>query len=551
MIFKMKNLLLLAGLLPAISTSCKKGQSTINQPPHIQQVQVTLLVDSPAFTYQFHVQATDPDLEPLSYIWDFGDGVTLQNAEVVTHRFVAGKNYTVQVKASDGHSSSSPYSVQITTKSTAVQVDLQTTYQSIDGLGGFGMENVQWSNGPFDEPRFIQDILYDLGVSMVRVDLPFNFELHQGYFNLDTFAEGRQPLRTYIPFLQAMQQAGVKIIASVWSPPIWMKANGKLGNGTSDQASAPPYNPNPGPNDNELRLDMYPDFAHMCAMYVQVLKQNGIDLYALSIQNEPRFSEWYESCVYDGQALHNLLKIVGDTFQQRGYQTKLFIPEDIGWIDGIKSMVMPSLQDPATLPYVGAVAVHGYAFDGVTASSPDAQTWQTMYSWGAPYGIPLWMTETSGFSNDWNGAMQLAKAMYTAFRFGNISAWLFWTMSTSQIDAYSLMDVNGNKSLRYYVSKNFYKFIRPGYLRAEASIADTSTHIYPLVFRDPQQRRASIILINDGIDQAVTIQGSQLPPRFVQFLTDVNHHCDSIGMISNQLTVLLPASSVTTLSGSY
>lgn len=547
----MKNILMLVGMMPVLCLGCKKNSSSPNHPPAIQQVSVQLLADSPAFTFQFVATATDQDLQPISYVWNFGDGTQVEDGPQQTHRFAPGKNYTVEVKATDGQLFSAAYPIQISTQTTQVMIDLTQSHQTIDGLGGFGMQNQTWTNGPFADQRYINDLLNDLGLSMIRVDLPHNFELHPGYFNIDTPAEGRQPLKTYFPFLQAMQQAGVKIIASVWSPPAWMKSNGRIDNGTGNQASAPNYDPNPGPDDNELKLDMYDDFAHMCAVYVQVLKQQGIDLYALSIQNEPRFSEWYESCVYDGQALHNLLKIVGDTFQQRGYTTKLFIPEDIGWLDGIKGMVMPSLQDPATLPYVGAIAVHGYAFDGVTANSPDAQTWQTMYSWGAPYGIPLWMTETSGFSNDWNGAMSLAKAMYTAFRFGNISAWLFWTISTSQIDAYSLMDVNGNKSLRYYVSKNFYKYVRPRYVRADASVADTGKHIYPLVFKDPQGRHVTVILINDGKDQAVQLSGNGLPSQFVQYLTSEHAKFDSVGTVSSSQAILLPASSVTTLYGTY
>ncbi|PJJ75716.1 O-glycosyl hydrolase [Thermoflavifilum aggregans] len=547
----MKNLILILGMIPLICHGCKKNTSSSNHPPVVQQVTVQLLADSPAFTFQFVATATDQDLQSLSYIWDFGDGTVKQGGSQQTHRFNPGSNYTVQVKATDGQLTSAPYSVQVSTQTTQINIDLNQSYQTITGFGGFGMQNQTWTNGPFADQRYINDLLNDLGLSMIRVDLPFNFELHPGYFNIDTPAADRQPLNVYFPFLQAMQQAGVKIIASVWSPPAWMKSNGRIDNGTGNQASAPDYNPNPGPNDNELRLDMYDDFAHMCAVYVQVLKQHGIDLYALSIQNEPRFSEWYESCVYDGQALHNLLKIVGDTFQQRGYQTKLFIPEDIGWLDGIKKIVMPSLQDPATLPYVGAIAVHGYAFDGVTANSPDAQTWKTMYSWGAPYGIPLWMTETSGFSDDWNGAMQLANAMYIALQYGNISAWLFWTISTSQIDAYSLMDVNGNKSLRYYVSKNFYKYIRPGYIRADASASDTSTHIYPLVFKDPLAQHITIVLINDGKDQAVELNGNGLPVQFVQYITSATQKFDSIGLVNVRQAILLPASSVTTLYGSY
>jgi O-glycosyl hydrolase len=61
-------------------------------------------------------------------------------------------------------------------------------------------------------------------------------------------------------------------------------------------------------------------------------------------------------------------------------------------------MVKPALDDPIARQYADIIAVHGYDLDGITAASPNAQTWQTMYGWGAAYHKPLWMTETSGFA---------------------------------------------------------------------------------------------------------------------------------------------------------
>ena len=126
-----------------------------------------------------------------------------------------------------------------------------------------------------------------------------------------------------------------------------------------------------------------------------------------------------------------LIKVVGKRFNDEGITTKLFMPEDVGYFDGINGMVQPILADVDARSYVDIIATHGYAFDGITAASTDAQTWQAMYNWGKPYNKPLWMTETSGFSNDFKGAMDLSKAMYTALNFGNISAWLFWALSQS------------------------------------------------------------------------------------------------------------------------
>ena len=103
-------------------------------------------------------------------------------------------------------------------------------------------------------------------------------------------------------------------------------------------------------------------------------------------------------------------------------------------------MISPTLADPVSRQYADIIAVHGYDLDGVTAASTSAQTWQTMYGWGAQYNKPFWMTETSGYENTLDGAMKLAKAMYTAIKFGNVSAWLHWSLSTTTLDSYSLMN---------------------------------------------------------------------------------------------------------------
>jgi O-glycosyl hydrolase len=119
--------------------------------------------------------------------------------------------------------------------------------------------------------------------------------------------------------------------------------------------------------------------------------------------------------------------------------------------------------------------------------------------------MPLWMTETSGYSNDMKGAIDLAKAMYTAISFGNVSAWLHWALSQQTIDQYALMSSSGEKSKRYYISKNFYLYVRPGDYRIDASTPE-QTNIYPLAFRNDTAHTQTIVLINNNeTDQPVKL----------------------------------------------
>lgn len=439
-----------------------------------------------------------------------------------------------------------------------VTLDVSKTYQTIVGFGGFGAQNVYWSNGPFTSERFVRDIVEDLGCTIIRDELPTSFEIENdnadpnttdlNAYNLTKRIGGHHaPFAERVPHLKALRQAGVQtFISSVWSPAPWMKWNNRIDNGTQ-QNSAPAYNRTPTAANNQLKTENYEEFAESCVAYCRIFKREiGVDLYGLSIQNEPRFSQSYQSCVYDGEALRDLIKVVGRRFKKEGITTKLFLPEDVGWLDGVKNMTLPTLGDPEARQYVGMVATHGYALDGISPASTDATTWQTMYGWGQPHNLPLWMTETSGFKNNNDGAIALAKAMYTALRFGNVSAWVFWTLSTGTLDEYSLMNSEGEKSIRYHVSKHFYRYVRPGAVRVEANTTDTD--LLPLAF--VKDGLPTLVITNVGTkDKPIQIKGDGISAQYKLLRTSKTENCVEVTPVKAGGAITVPAQGMVTLVG--
>jgi len=430
------------------------------------------------------------------------------------------------------------------------------TYQTIAGFGGFGAQDVYWSNGPFTSERFVRDVVTDLGCTIIRDELPTSFEIDNdnadptvtdlSAYNLTRRIGGHHvPFGDRVPHLKALREAGIQtFIASVWSPAPWMKWNNRVDNGTQ-QNSAPAYNRAPTAATNQLKPENYEEFAESCVAYCRIFKREiGVDLYGLSIQNEPRFSQSYQSCVYDGEALRDLIKVVGRRLKKEGITTKLFLPEDVGWLDGVRNMTLPTLNDPEARQYVGMVATHGYALDGISPASTDATTWQTMSGWGQPYNLPLWMTETSGFKNNDEGAMALAKAIYTALRFGNVSAWVFWTLSTGTLDEYSLMNSQGAKSKRYYVSKQFYRYVRPGAVRVDA--ATTDAELLPLAFM--KDGLPTFVVSNVGkAEKAIRIKGDSGITQYQVFRTSSSENCKELMAVKAGNPVTIPAQGVVTL----
>ncbi len=501
-------------------------------------------------TIDFTVTASDVDGDALTYNWDFGDGTNKNGTNKESRTYAADKTYTIKVAVSDGKASPVTVTTTVNTTVTTVTVDASVKYQAMDGFGGFGAKDVYWGGGPFTSADFVNTLINDLGLTILRDAVPTDFEAVNDNSdpNVTDFSKFdlTTSIKDHFQYLKDMKAAGLdKLVVSIWSAPAWMKTNNNV-NGVS--AAAPGYNSNPSSADNQLRTDMYAEFAERCVAYIKIIKQQtGLDIYAISLQNEPRFSEPYESSVFDGNALKDLVKVVGKRFAVDGVTTKIFLPEDIGYLDGVSGMVLPTLNDPVARKYTSIIAVHGYALDGVTANSPDALTWQKMYSWGAQYDMPLWMTETSGFSNDMKGAMDLSKAMYTAINFGNVSAWLHWQLSQQTLDPYSLMSSSGEKSKRYFVSKNFYRYVRPGDERIKSSAPD-GTNIFPLAFKNNLAATNTIVIINDNPEsRIIKLNGASLPAQFSLYVTSANDDCKDYGTVNSYDPFSMPAKSVVTL----
>ena len=175
----------------------------------------------------------------------------------------------------------------IDTAVTNIAIDASVKYQTMEGFGGFGAQDVYWSRGPFTSSTFVNNLINDLGLTILRDNVPTDFEdvnddNDANTTNLDNFHYGS--FTDHIQYLKDMKAAGLqKLIISCWSAPAWMKTNNNV---NGDKADAPAYNPNPTSANNQLRTDMYEEFAERCVAYIKIVQQEtGMDVYAISLQN--------------------------------------------------------------------------------------------------------------------------------------------------------------------------------------------------------------------------------------------------------------------------
>ena len=91
-------------------------------------------------------------------------------------------------------------------------------------------------------------------------------------------------------------------------------------------------------------------------------QQSGVDLYAISAQNEPDFNPTYEACVYDKTQMVNFIKSLGPKLAALNPPVKVLAAEPDNWgnLWGGDGYGPAIIADSAANMYVGPIATHDY-----------------------------------------------------------------------------------------------------------------------------------------------------------------------------------------------
>jgi O-glycosyl hydrolase len=300
-------------------------------------------------------------------------------------------------------------------------------------------------------------------------------------------------------------------------------------------------------NGDSLLPEMMPVLAdYFLGLYNAILQQTVVRLYGISIQNEPAIPEPYASCIYSPARYRDLLKVVGKRFADEGIDIKLFGAEDMLGNLTINPYPGTINADATAKGYLDALAVHGYT-DGITPlpSSGQAQAWGRLATMSKAMGKSAWMTETSGFPDNWSGAMTLASNIYASLRYGNASLWAFWEDNRCD-GGYGLL-CNGAHTIISLVSKNFYRYIRPGAVRIDATPDDTTNCV--IAFNNKAAQTLTLLVYNSKTSgYTLNITGSNLPAQFTKYTTTASKACLNEGTVGTT-SISIEAGSVTTLVG--
>ncbi|MCS7138793.1 MAG: hypothetical protein NZ873_01900, partial [Crenarchaeota archaeon] len=426
----------------------------------------------------------------------------------------------------------------------SIRVNTSIKYQVIEGFGGSGayFESLVYNLREPLKTEVLNLLFSDLGISIYRMRVWSLIEIYNddndpNNFNWDGFNFNTDWHQVWNA-QQAKARGVSKFLASVWSPPWWMKSNRKENGG------------------GYLLPEMYEEFAEWLAAYViGYRKYHGIDIGWISIQNEPDFwTEDWETCVYTPEQLRDLVKVVGRKFKALNLTTKILLPET-AQVSKAPDYIDVIMSDPEAALYVDVLNFHLYDIDYF---DPDSEIihLENVAKRGVKYNRPLWQTEYSYLEFVKAGTLEEALAAAQHIRntlvYGNASAYLVWTLfwvgnGLISIDPFG----EGYKvNTVYYALKHYSKFITPGSRRIYSSSSDVD--ILTSAFLDETTNRIIVVIINRSKKQfnaELRIEES-VKTSMEQYRTSSIENClrlSNIQSSDNIFRIIIPPESIITL----
>lgn len=341
-------------------------------------------------------------------------------------------------------------------KAADVTVNLNTTYQTIDGFGGH--QDRGWTGYnllPADRNTLFQNGPGQLGFSILRIRINEN----SNQWSID------------LPDAKDAVSRGVKLFATAWSPPSSMRVS-----------SGSSYKVDPS------KYQSYVDHLNGFAKH---MKDNGAALYALGFQNEPDWcGEW--ACGTTTE-MYNFAKNWGSKLRANG--NKVITAESFSFSKGYYD---PILNDAAAMASIDILGTHFY---GTSKSSPDA-TFDYANFKQKGGDKPFWMTEVytadvnNQGSNTWPLCLDVAYEMHRGLALSNMSAYVWWYLKRN----YGPLHISANNAQAAAsagtISKvgacmgQYSKYVRPGAVRVDAT-RKVQTDVYTSAFK----KADSVVLV--------------------------------------------------------
>ena len=403
-----------------------------------------------------------------------------------------------------------PESLDVSAASNCV-VDTTTEYQVIRGFGG--INHPEWTGQDMTAAQrqtAFGNGTNELGLTVLRV-----------FVNPDSNQWNKA-----VPTAQFASKMGAYVFASPWEPPSNLAESG----GSNGKLHLPKSN--------------YGAYAKHLNDFGTYMKNNGVDLYSISVQNEPDYaSEWTywstDETVYFianyGDQITSTRLMSPESFQ--------YAPLTASWVsDGGKKFYKKIMENSKAFANCDVFGTHMYGTQRNWMDYPELEN----------CGKEIWMTEVyvpnseADSANRWPEALQVSENIHNALVVGNMSAYTWWYIRRS----YGLMDESGVITKRGYNMAQYSKWVRPGDKRIDVTEQPADNVLVSAYKNDNNQ--ITIVAINKGSEtytQSFSIGSGEKIVDVDRYRTSANENLALTENLENDgsgFFASLPAESVST-----
>jgi glucosylceramidase len=413
------------------------------------------------------------------------------------------------------------------TSNADITVNDATTYQTWDGFGG-SFNEMGWDDlanlSQADRDKAMQLLFGTDGAHFVFGRIPigasdyamdrYTLDETKNDYTMASFSIDRDKQKL-IPYIKAALAVNpnVRLWASPWTPPTWMKTNSGSYNGTSCAGTGSTAYDGGCMMDNDQILQAH---ALYLAKFVQAYQGEGMTIEAVHPQNEPNYATGYPSCLWTPALFAKYVgQYLGPTFTSQSVSAKIYLGTMSNNDSGKDGSIITTVTgDSTAMKYIAGFGLQWNmqpVVSGLTSRNlPIMQTehkcgnypWEssTFKSDKAPndhaYGIESW-----GLIRDWikTGVNSYSSWNMVLDTIGTgIDAGRLWPQN-----ALLTVDVGAKKltaTPAYYVFRHFSQFVAPGAKRVATSGSSPDT----LAFKNPDGKIVAI-MYNSGSARTTTV----------------------------------------------
>ena len=384
-----------------------------------------------------------------------------------------------------------------------VRTLIRNIIDPVDGIG-LNMFRITIGTSDFSDGRAFSKHPKGFYTYQEQPDIPFSIQP-------DIDLKIIKVLQMFIEEARSINQ-DILFFASCWSPPAWMKTSDNLIGGT-------------------LKKGYEKQLASYFRKFIEAYAEQGIPVYAMTIQNEPNFSpDTYPGMILSPQQERDIAIAVYDEFNstsagKKKIITRIWINDHNmdSWknakkvLDDLKAMVRPEIVD--------GVAFHNYEPNTSPKSMsklhelyPDKDIHLTEHSeWGVSgmYNIQEYFLNWSRSYTYWVPMTTIKTDEHNQGPYNTLSELsppLFIERGVYSSDMYVTPE--------YYLLSQFSRFIRPGAVRLSCNKGSVNS-LTSLVFRNKDNNIVQVLVNQTNKEQPfITWLGdrcfeSSLPPKSV------------------------------------